>query len=130
MAEEVNNSVFSLFYLALLRKIVKENPENYEAVCLEVGKEIGQRIAEDFCAKHCVHGRIKRESTEKYIRLFFKTYFGREVEIKGKSLRTREVFEEYPGMWLFSAMLNETFQYLNSEVVFGVENNGMGMFYS
>lgn len=130
MAEEINNDMFSLFYLALLRKIIRESPENYESVCQEVGKEIGQRIAEDFCAKHCIYGSIRRESIEKHIRLFFKTYFGKDIEIKGGVLRIRELFEEYPGMWLFSSMLNEVFRHLSSEVTFKVENNRVNILYS
>lgn len=125
MAEEINNDVFSLFYLALLRKVLKENPEDSETVCLEIGKEIGQRIVEDFCAKHSIHGPVKRESIERHIRSFFRTYLGKEIEIKGKTLRVKELFEEHAGLWLFSSMINEVFQCLSQEVDFKAGNGGI-----
>lgn len=129
MAGEINNDVFSLFYLALLRRIVRENLGSPEDVCLEIGKEIGQRVVEDFCAKNSIHGPIKRDGVEACIRLFFRTYLGKEIEIKGRALRIKEIFENYTGLWLFSSMLNEVFQCLNHEVFFRAENGGITISY-
>jgi len=116
MAEQINNEFFSLLHLACLRKIIKENPEDYELVCSSIGKEIGARIIDDFCSKHYIMNKIKRKDIEHYIRLFFSTYFDKTIEFKKNAFKTKEMYEEHCGLYIIEAILNEVFECLSGQV--------------
>jgi len=130
MPKQLNNDFFGLLHLSFLKKIIMENPDEYIQTCSLIGKEIGMRIADDFCSRHFIMAKIKKSEIEQYIKLFFKTYFEKNIEINNDAFNLKENFEEFNGLILFDTILNEVFQFICDDITIKINNQGNGFIIS
>lgn len=132
MKSEVSSDLFTAFFLSVLGKIVEDNPETTNEKSQELGNMVGYRISDDFFSKCNLFSSIEPKQLEKYISLFFKTYFGVSINFKEESSKDNSTnkfiildeeflrFSGDCGCWFFSGVLNEVFGNLYSAVSFTV----------
>lgn len=123
MAKDVNNLLLSFLHLALVKKIFNDekSPEEHFEI---VGKEIGQRVSDDFYAKNHLYTSVPENRVNEYIILFFKEYFGAKIIIHSNTIILNEMFSQYSGIEIFVAVLNEVFPKLNSRYHFSKGDAG------
>jgi hypothetical protein len=111
-------------HLALLRNIISESSSDVGVRIENIGKEVGRRLLDDFCARFLIFEKIKSEEIEKYLNLFLNNYLGK-VSIE----RSFVVFEEpisdnqrEVGVLLLKSILEAIFVNLNDKVSFSITN--------
>lgn len=124
MPNKTNHKFFWLMHLALLRNIISESSSDVGVRIENIGKEVGRRLLDDFCARFLIFEKIKSEEIEKYLNLFLNNYLGK-VSIE----RSFVVFEEpisdnqrEVGVLLLKSILEAIFVNLNDKVSFGITN--------
>ena len=125
MGEDIDNKFFALFHLSLAKEIYKSFPNCYNEKLSEIGKEIGLRLVDNFCAENDISEAIKNDEIENYIKLFFQMYFKKKIDIQNGMIHLNEVFEEYLGIEIFIAILNEVFKPLNTKINFYKSQDGV-----
>lgn len=123
MKNEINADLFAVFFLAVLRRIVRDSPSTANERASALGSTVGQRISDDFFARFAIYEKIDDSRVEGCIALFFKHYFDTVVEIREGRIIVDEAYGKLGGdcgAWFFSGVLGSVFDYLGGRVLFGV----------
>lgn len=126
MKGEISQDLFTVFFLSMLKKIIRDNPETANEKCFEFGESTGHRISDDFFARFALYQKIDKTQVSKYIVLFFKHYLGTNVAVANNEIRLNEVFNRFSGEcghWFFCGVLSAFFRHLSGDVSFEVAEN-------
>ncbi|KAI5169665.1 hypothetical protein PAEPH01_0900 [Pancytospora epiphaga] len=131
MLREVHGDFFTAFFLATLKKLVKDHPYSVNERALSLGNRCGQRMADDFFREHHLYEKTEDDKVvDKYVVLFFKHYMNIEILLVDKTVTIKETFSDYGGicgLWLLCGVLTSIFKHINSSIVF--EPNGQSITY-
>lgn len=124
MPNKTNHKFFWLMHLALLRNIISESSSDVDVKIENIGKEVGRRLLDDFCARFLIFEKIKSEEIEKYLNLFLNNYLGK-VSIEKSFVVFEEPISENQrevGLLLLKFILEAIFVNLNDKISFGITN--------
>ncbi|ELA41107.1 uncharacterized protein VICG_01900 [Vittaforma corneae ATCC 50505] len=126
MSKKINSDFQWLLHLAVLRTVIRDHPQDYTRYLSDIGRDIGNRLADDFCARFSIYGKIQNKDVERYLKIFLEFYFGNDLVTGNCEVRTSSSILKHqgvPGAVMFKEIFQEVFDSLNGNVVFADSND-------
>lgn len=126
MSKKINSDFLWLFHLAMLRKVIKDDPENYADHLGDIGKDIGCRLAEDFCARFSIYEKVQNKDVAKYLKILLEFYFDNGLVASDGEIRAVDSVLKHqrsPGAYVLKEIFQAVFDILNGDVIFTVSDD-------